>query len=45
MGKWSASSASHVSTMDSGDFASNEKSITIAKAGSLKIQFLNAQKH
>ena len=43
MGKWSASSASHVSTMDSGDFASNEKSITIAKAGSLKIQFLNAQ--
>ena len=42
MGKWSASSASHVSTMDSGDFASNEKSVTISTAGSVKIQLLNA---
>jgi isocitrate dehydrogenase len=42
MGKWSATSASHVSTMESGDFASNEKSITIAKAGSVKIQLVNA---
>jgi isocitrate dehydrogenase len=42
MGKWSAESASHVSTMESGDFASNEKSVTIAKAGSVKIQLVGA---
>lgn len=42
MGKWSADSATHVSTMESGDFASNEKSVTIAKAGSVKIQLVNA---
>ena len=43
MGAWSASSASHVSTMGSGDFASNEKSVTITKAGSVKIQLVNAE--
>ena len=43
MGQWSASSASHVSTMGSGDFASNEKSVTITKAGSVKIQLVNAK--
>ena len=42
MGAWSSNSASHVSTMGSGDFASNEKSVTITKAGSLKIQFIDA---
>ncbi len=42
MGKWSADSATHVSTMESGDFASNEKSVTIAKAGSVKIQLVSA---
>ena len=42
MGKWSADSASHVSTMGSGDFASNEKSVTITKAGSVKIQLVGA---
>ncbi len=42
MGKWSADSASHVSTMGSGDFASNEKSVTISKAGSVKIQLVGA---
>ena len=42
MGKWSADSASHVSTMGAGDFASNEKSVTIANAGSVKIQLVNA---
>lgn len=40
MGKWSADSASHVSTMGSGDFASNEKSVTIKKAGNVKIQLV-----
>jgi len=42
MGKWSADSASHVSTMGAGDFASNEKSVTIAKAGNVKIQLVSA---
>ena len=42
MGKWSADSASHVSTMSSGDFASNEKSVTIAQAGNVKIQLVSA---
>jgi len=40
MGEWSADSKSHVSTMGSGDFASNEKSVTIAKAGNVKIQLV-----
>jgi len=42
MGKWSKDSASHVSTMESGDFASNEKSVTIAQAGEVKIQLVSA---
>ncbi len=42
MGKWSANSASHVSTMGAGDFASNEKSITIAQAGNVNIQLVSA---
>ncbi len=42
MGKWSADSASHVSTMGSGDFASNEKSVTIAQGGNVKIQLVSA---
>jgi isocitrate dehydrogenase len=41
MGEWSANSASHVSTMESGDFANNEKSITIIAAGEVKIQLVN----
>ncbi len=40
MGKWSADSASHVATMGAGDFASNEKSVTIKKAGNVKIQLV-----
>ena len=42
MGEWSADSASHVSTMGAGDFASNEKSVTVAKAGNVKIQLVGA---
>lgn len=42
MGEWSADSASHVATMGAGDFASNEKSVTIAQAGDLKIQLTGA---
>ena len=41
MGAWSADSASHVSTMGKNDFATNEKSVTIEKAGSVKIQLVN----
>ena len=43
MGKWSTESASHVSTMGENDFASNEKSVTIAKAGNVKIQLVTAE--
>ncbi|MFD0862319.1 NADP-dependent isocitrate dehydrogenase [Sungkyunkwania multivorans] len=40
MGPWTADSKSHVATMDKGDFRSNEKSVTIENAGSLKIQHI-----
>lgn len=42
MGAWSSSSKTHVSTMESGDFFSNEKSsvITDAQAGDAIIQFV-----
>ena len=42
MGAWSADSKSHVATMGSHDFRSNEKSVTIEKAGSLKIELIDA---
>ncbi len=42
MGKWSADSATHVSTMGSGDFANNEKSVTVDRAGNVKIQLVGA---
>jgi isocitrate dehydrogenase len=38
MGAWSSDSKTHVATMESGDFAHNEKSITIAEATSIKIE-------
>ena len=38
MGAWSKDSKSHVSTMTAGDFAHNEKSVTLAKPTSVKIQ-------
>lgn len=39
MGSWSSSSKSHVSSMDAGDFRSNEKSVTIEKPTDVKIEF------
>ncbi len=42
MGAWAKDSASHVAHMESGDFFENEKSATIAKEGSLKIEFVGA---
>ncbi len=38
MGAWSPASKTHVAHMNSGDFRSNEKSVTIAKDGNLRIE-------
>ncbi|MAX80167.1 MAG: isocitrate dehydrogenase (NADP(+)) [Crocinitomicaceae bacterium] len=40
MGAWSKDSKSHVASMDHGDFYGSEKSVTIGKAGSFKIEFV-----
>jgi len=42
MGAWAKDSLSHVANMESGDFFENEKSATIAKEGSLKIELHSA---
>ena len=41
MGAWSADSKTHVATMTAGDFAHNEKSITVAKATTVSIQHIS----
>ncbi|MEQ8478559.1 NADP-dependent isocitrate dehydrogenase [Fulvivirga sp.] len=41
MGAWSADSKTHVSHMNGGDFYSNEKSVTVSKAGSVKIELVD----
>ena len=38
MGKWSADSKTHVATMKEGDFYSNERSLTMEKAGNVNIE-------
>jgi isocitrate dehydrogenase len=38
MGAWAADSKSHVAHMETGDFYGSEKSVTIANAGSVKIE-------
>ncbi len=40
MGEWSSDSKTHVATMDHGDFRSNEKSISLDKDDTLKIEFI-----
>ncbi|MEM8767238.1 MAG: NADP-dependent isocitrate dehydrogenase [Pseudomonadota bacterium] len=40
MDKWSQSSSTHVAHMRSGDFYHSEKSVTIEKAGALKIELI-----
>ena len=40
MGAWSSDSKTHVATMGSGDFRSNEKSYTMPEAGTVRIEFL-----
>ena len=42
MGKWSADSKSHVSTMTAGDFCNNETSVTVAAATSVRIEHVSA---
>lgn len=42
MGAWSSGSTSHVATMPSGDFRSNEKSITSENDGTYRIEFAPA---
>jgi isocitrate dehydrogenase len=41
MAHWSSASNTHVSTMQSGDFRSNETSKTIAEAGIFRIEFVD----
>ncbi|MBQ4821206.1 NADP-dependent isocitrate dehydrogenase [Aquimarina sp. MMG016] len=45
MGAWSADSKTHVATMSSGDFRSNEKSVTVSEAGNVKIEFVDNNGH
>ena len=40
MGAWSSDSKTHVSTMDHGDFYSNEKSVTVPNKGDIKLNSL-----
>ncbi|MFY9241394.1 MAG: NADP-dependent isocitrate dehydrogenase [Polaribacter sp.] len=42
MGAWSADSKTHVATMSSGDFANNEKSVTVSKATKVSIKHISA---
>jgi isocitrate dehydrogenase len=41
MGAWAADSKTHVSNMDCCDFFHNEKSVTMPKAGNVKIEFVD----
>ena len=43
MGAWDSNSKTHISTMSYGDFKANEKSITLSKEGTIKIQHKNHQ--
>lgn len=40
MGAWSADSKTHVSTMEQGDFRANEKSLTMEKADTVRVEFV-----
>ncbi len=42
MGEWTSDSKTHVATMSHGDFAHNEKSVTIADATSISIEHTDA---
>ncbi|MCC5925186.1 MAG: NADP-dependent isocitrate dehydrogenase [Bacteroidetes bacterium] len=42
MGEWSADSKTHVASMQSGDFFSSEKSVTVEKDTTVRIEFTDA---
>src|SRR5262245_46442539 len=42
LGRWTPESKAHVSTMTRGDFASNEKSVTVPEATTARIEFTDA---
>ena len=42
MGAWTSDSASHVSTMGAGDFCSNEQSVTVGDATTVRIEHVSA---
>jgi isocitrate dehydrogenase len=42
MGAWAADNASHVSTMDDGDFRHSERSVTLTDADTLRIEHVGA---
>ena len=39
MGRWTSDSKAHVATMSRGDFATNEKSVTVPEATAVRIEF------
>ena len=41
MGAWIADSKTHVASMSGGDFCGSEKSVTVDKAGSFRIEFIS----
>jgi isocitrate dehydrogenase len=43
MGTWPESSKTHVSTMESGDFRHNEKSVTVAEATRVRIEHVDTE--
>ena len=43
MGAWTRDSKAHVATMRSGDFASNEKSVTVPEATTVRIEFTDTK--
>lgn len=43
MGAWSKDSKTHVATMESGDFAHNEKSLTLSEATKITIEHINSK--
>src|SRR5262245_27580830 len=41
MGRWTPDSKAHVATMNRGDFATNEKSVTVPEATTVRIEFVD----
>ena len=41
LGRWTPDSKAHVATMSHGDFASNEKSVTVPEATTVRIEFVD----